>query len=73
MQGLPKTDLCADLFLILSGEVDKVVIFSADEEWNGRLVESSSLPVPLFDAVKSTLPSQVEHEQDGYGVIADKW
>jgi hypothetical protein len=69
---LQEKDLGADLFLIFSGKVDKVVIFSANKEWNGCLVEASSLSIPLFDAIKGALPSQIEHEQDGHGIIADE-
>ena len=49
-----------------------MIIFSANKEWDRRLVKPSPLPIPLFNAVKSTLPSQIEHEQDGHRVIADE-
>lgn len=64
--------LIADLFLIFSWEIDKVVIFGADEERDGSLIKSSTLSVPLFDTVEGGFPSQVEHEEDGDGIVADE-
>jgi hypothetical protein len=64
--------LQTDLLLLFSWEVDEVVVLCANEEGNGSLVEASSLPVPLFDAVEGRLSCQVEHEENGNGVIADQ-
>lgn len=64
--------LSADLFLLLLGEVDKVVILGADQKGDGGLVEAASLPVPLLDAVEGGFPRQIEHEKDGDGVVADE-
>lgn len=67
------TDLVRDLFLVLSWKVHEMVVFRPDEERNSRLVETSPLPIPFLDRVQSTLASEVEHEQDGNGVVADQW
>ena len=64
--------LCRYLFLLLSGEVDKVVILCADQERNGRLVETSTLAVPFFDRVEGALSGQVKHEEYGNGIVADE-
>ena len=68
--GIPY--LCADLLLILSGEVDEMIIFGANQERNGGFVEASSLPIPLFDAVECTLPCEIEHEENCNSIIADQ-
>jgi hypothetical protein len=44
--------LVADLFLILSREVDEVIVFGANKEWDSGLVEASPLSIPLLDAVQ---------------------
>lgn len=62
--------LLTDLLLIFLGEIDKMIILCADEERNRSLVETSALSVPFFDAVERRLSRQVEHEQNGNGVIA---
>lgn len=49
-----------------------MVVFSADQERNGRLVETSALPVPLLDRIERTLSSEVEHEKYGDSVIANE-
>ena len=51
----PLIYLIRDLFLIFSGEIDKMVVLGANEERNGSLVEASTLPVPLLDRVKCAL------------------
>ena len=65
--------LHGDFFLLLSGEIDEVVVFSPHQEWDGGLVEASPLSVPFFDAVESGLAGQVEHEENGYGIVAHEW
>lgn len=65
--------LQTDLFLLLSWKVDKVIVLGTNQEWNGGLVEASSLSVPFFDRVEGTLPSEIKHEEDGYCIVADKW
>ncbi len=47
-----------------------MVVFGANEKRNGRLVEAAPLPVPLLDRVQRALARQVEHEEDGHGVVA---
>ena len=49
-----------------------MVVFCADQEWNGGLVEAPALTVPLFDGVECALAGQVEHEEDCDGIITDK-
>lgn len=70
---IARTHLVAYLFLVLSGKVDKVIIFCSNQEWNGSLVEASTLSVPLFYAVQRRLSGEIEHEKDCNSVIADKW
>lgn len=65
--------LIADLLLIFSREVNEVIVFRADQERDGRLVEASSLSIPFFDTVECGFAGQVEHEEDGDGVVADEW
>ena len=64
--------LVRDLFLVFSRKIDEMVIFCAHEKGNGRLVEAPSLPVPFFDGVQSAFPSEIEHEEDSYGVVANQ-
>lgn len=59
--------------MFVSGEVDKVVVFCPDQEGNGRFVETPPLPIPFLDRVKGALAGEIEHEQDGNGIIADEW
>ena len=66
------SSLIAYLLLIFLGKIHKVVILRPNEEGNGSLVETTTLSVPFFDAVKCRLASQVEHEKNGDGVIAHK-
>ena len=66
------TYLIRDLFLIFSRKIDKMVVLRADEERNGGLVETPTLPVPFLDGVESALARQVEHEQDSDSVIANE-
>lgn len=49
-----------------------MVILGANQDGNSCLVETPALTVPLLDAVESTLARQVEHEKDGYRVVADE-
>lgn len=65
--------LGADLFLILFGKADKMIVLGANQERDSSLVEASPLPIPLLDAVECALPCQIEHEQDGNGIIAHEW
>ena len=65
--------LVADLFLVLSREIHKVVIFCANQEWYSSLVEASTLSVPLFYAVQRRFPGKIEHEEDCNCIVADKW
>ena len=64
--------LCGYLFLLLSREIDKVVVLCADQEGYGGLVKAPTLAVPFLDGVECALPGQVEHEEDGDGVVADE-
>lgn len=61
-----------DLFLFFFGEVDKVVVFCANQERNGGLVEPTSLPIPFLDRVQGRFAGEVKHEEDGDGVVADQ-
>lgn len=69
---LGKTHLVGNFLLVLDWKVDEMIVLCADENGNGRLVEASSLSVPLLDAVESTLASQIKHEENGHGVVADQ-
>lgn len=66
------TYLDRDFFLVLPGKVDELIIFGADKERNGCLVEPATLAIPFLDRIQRTLPGQIEHEEDGDGVIANK-
>ena len=71
MKG-PCSYLVADLFLVFSWKIDKVVIFGTNQERDGSFVEPSALSVPLFYAIERRLPREVEHEEDCHCVIADQ-
>lgn len=47
-----------------------MIVLCAYKDGNGRLVESSPLAVPFLDAVQRALAGQVEHEEDGYSIVA---
>ena len=64
--------LIADLLLIFSREVHKVVVFRANQKRDSCLVETSPLSIPFFDTVECGFAGQVEHEEDGDGVVADE-
>jgi hypothetical protein len=64
--------LSADLFLIFSWEIDKMVIFGSDQERDSRLVEASTLSIPFLDTVERGFACQVEHEKDCYGIVANE-
>lgn len=64
------TNLIRDLLLVLPREIDEVVVLRPDQDGDSRFVEPPALAVPLLDAVQRALPRQVEHEQDGHGVVA---
>ena len=61
-----------DLFLLLPGEVDEVIVFCTNQERNGSLIEAATLSIPFFDTVQGRLASEVEHEEDRYCVVADE-
>ena len=69
--GVTRAYLCRYFFLLLSGEIDEVVVLCAYEERNSRLVETSTLAIPLLDGIEGALSGQVEHEEYGNGVVAD--
>lgn len=62
--------LVGNFLLLLPRQVHKVIVLCAYEDRNGRLVESSPLTIPLLDAVQRALAGQVEHKQDGHGIVA---
>lgn len=66
------TNLVRDLLLLLAGKVDEVVVFGADQERDGGLVEASPLPVPFLNGIECALAGQVEHEEYGDSVVADQ-
>ncbi len=59
--------------MILSWEIDEMVVLRSNEERNGSLVETSSLPIPLLDRIKGALAGEVEHEENGNSVVTDQW
>ena len=59
-------------FLILTREIDEVVIFSAHQKRDSRLIETSTLTIPLFNRVQCTFPGEIKHEQYCYRVVANK-
>ena len=50
-----------------------MIVFGSDKEGDCCFVEATSLAVPFLDRVQGALSRKVEHEQNGDGVIADKW
>ena len=64
--------LCRYFFLLFAREIDKVVVFCADQERNGCLVETSPLAIPFFDGIECALPGQVEHEEYGDSIVANQ-
>lgn len=58
--------------MVLARKVHKVVILGANQEWDGSLIETTALAIPLLDRVEGALASEVEHEQNGHGVIANQ-
>ena len=64
--------LIRDFLLLFSREIDKVVVLCADQERYRGLVKASALAIPLLYGVEGALASQVEHEQNGNGVVADE-
>lgn len=67
-----QTYLQRNLLLILAREVDKVVIFGTNQEWDGGFIKTTALAIPLLDGVQGALPSEIEHEEDGHGVVTHK-
>lgn len=61
------------LLLLLSGKVDEVVVFGANQKRNSSFVESSPLPVPFFNRIECALSCQIEHEQYGNSIVAHQW
>jgi hypothetical protein len=55
--------------LLLTRKVHKVIVLCADQERYRRLIESSSLAVPLLDGIECALPCQVEHEEYGHSIV----
>ena len=49
-----------------------MVVLRADQERDGGFVEASPLAVPFLDGIEGALSGQVEHEEDGDGVVADE-
>ena len=43
------------------------------EEKHACLVETTCLPIPLLDRVQRRLPCEVEHEENGNGIVAYEW
>ena len=48
-----------------------MVIFCANQERDGCLVETSTLAVPFLDRIEGALTGQVKHEEYGNGIVAD--
>ena len=67
------TYLNGNLLLVLAREIHKMVVLGADQERNGCFVKPTALAVPLLDGVESALAREIKHEEDGHGVVADKW
>lgn len=73
LHGLCKAfRLQTNLLLLFLWEIDKVVVFCADEKRDCGLVEAPALAVPLLDGIEGALAGEVEHEEDCDGVVADE-
>lgn len=49
-----------------------MVVLGPNQEWNRSLIETSPLPVPFFDRIQCAFSREIEHEEDGNGIVADK-
>ncbi len=49
-----------------------MVILCADQERNGRLIETSTLAVPFLDRIECALSGEVKHEEYSNGIVADE-
>lgn len=49
-----------------------MIILRSHQKRNRRLVETPSLAIPLLDGIEGALAGEVEHEEDGDGVVADE-
>jgi hypothetical protein len=49
-----------------------VIVFRANQERYRSLVKSSALSVPLFNTVQRRLACEIEHEEDGHGIVANE-
>lgn len=49
-----------------------MIVLGSDQERNRSLIETSSLPVPFFDRIECAFPCEIEHEEDGNGIVADE-
>ena len=61
--------LQTNLLLLLLREIDKVVVLCANQKRYSRLIESSTLAIPLLDRIQCALAREIEHEEDGYCVV----
>lgn len=50
-----------------------MIVLGANKNRNRSFVEPPSLAVPLLDAIECAFPRQIEHEQDSYRIVANKW
>ena len=58
--------------MVLTRKVHKVVILGANQERDGSLIESTALAIPFLNGVEGALSGEVEHEQNGHGIIANQ-
>jgi len=49
-----------------------MVVFGANQERDGGFVEAAALAIPFLDAVEGGFAGEIEHEEDGDGVVADE-
>lgn len=50
-----------------------MIVLGPDQEGNGRFVKPATLAIPLFNRVEGALAREIEHEENGHGIIADEW
>lgn len=60
------------LLLFLPREIDKVVVLCPHQKGDCRFVETAPLTVPLLDGVQRAFAGEVEHEENGNGIVADE-
>ncbi len=49
-----------------------MIILGPNQERNCCFIEASSLPVPFLDRIECAFSREIEHKEDGNGIVADE-